>query len=215
VSSAPGYPVTLRLDGRSCLVVGGGKVAAAKIAGLVASGAEVTVVAPTVDPEVRAQSVTVVERAYRPDDVAGRWLVLAATGDPAVDGAVHADAEAAGVWVNAADDPAHCSFLLPAVVRRGPVSVAVATDGRSPALARWLRRRLEAEIGPEYEVLVRMLADERDHLRSTGTSTEGVAWQAALDAGLVDLIREGRIEQAQALLREAIESGNVERTAWQ
>jgi precorrin-2 dehydrogenase / sirohydrochlorin ferrochelatase len=210
-----GYPVTLRLDGRSCLVVGGGRVAAAKAAGLVAAGAAVTMVAPEVDPEVRALSVEVVERPYRPSDLDGRWLVLTATGLPSVDGAVHADGESLGVWVNAADDPEHCSFTLPAVVRRGPVSVAVATDGRSPALASWLRRRLEVEIGPEYETLARLLADQRDDLRSAGTSTEGLPWQAALDAGLVDLVRDGREDEAQELLRRLVRPARVERTAWQ
>jgi precorrin-2 dehydrogenase/sirohydrochlorin ferrochelatase len=211
----PGYPVTLRLDGRPCLVVGGGTVALAKVQGLLAAGANVTVVAPEVIPELVALGVTVAPRAYQPSDLDGCWLVLAATGDPAVHARVHADGEAAGVWVNAADDPAHCSFTLPAVARRGPISVAVATDGTSPALASWLRRRIEADLGPEHEVLAQLLAEEREALRSATVPTEGRPWQAALDAGLLDLIREGRVEDARALLRATVRDAEVERTAWQ
>jgi siroheme synthase-like protein len=104
---------------------------------------------------------------------------------------------------------------MPAVARRGPISVAVSTDGRSPALASWLRRRLEAELGPEYDVLAQLLAEEREALRSATVPTEGLPWQAALDAGLLDLIREGRVEDARALLRATVRDAVVERTAWQ
>ena len=211
----PGYPVTLRLDGRRCLVVGGGSVALGKVQGLAAAGANVTVVAPDVLPEVAALAAVVERRPYRSDDLAGCWLVVSATGDVGVNARVHADAEAAGVWVNAADDPAHCSFTLPAVARRGPITVAVATDGTSPALASWLRRRIEAELGPEHEVLAQLLADERQALRSAAVPTEGRPWRAALDAGLLDLIREGRVEDARALLRATVRDAEVERTAWQ
>src|SRR5439155_24377699 len=99
------------------------------------------------------------------------------------------DGEAAGVWVNSADDPDHCSFTLPAVVRRGPLMVAVSTGGRSPALASWLKQRLAAEIGPEYEVLADLLAAEREAVRADGRSTEGLNWQKALDSDMLELIR--------------------------
>jgi precorrin-2 dehydrogenase / sirohydrochlorin ferrochelatase len=97
------------------------------------------------------------------------------------------------------------------VVRRGSLSVAVATDGRSPALASWLRRRLEAELGPEYDELLRLLTSERDALRSAGIATEGLPWQEALDAGMLDLVRQGRVEEARTLVRTVV----GERAAWQ
>ena len=93
------------------------------------------------------------ERPYRRGDVAGYRLVVAATDDPATNRAVFEDGEAAGVWVNSADDPASCSFTLPSVVRRGPIMVTVSTGGHSPALATWLRGHVEDELGPEYEIL--------------------------------------------------------------
>jgi len=176
----------------------------------------VTVVAPeVVAPLGDLPGVTVVRRAYRAADLDGCRLVIAATGNPEVNGRVFADGEARGVWVNAVDDPRHCSFTMPAVVRQGPLSVAISTGGRSPAVASWLRRRLENELDPAYAELLELLATEREALRSSGVSTEGLPWQGALEAGLLDLVREGRVEDARALLRETIREAIVERTAWQ
>lgn len=203
----PVYPVNLLVAGRRCLVVGGGRVAARKAAGLVACGALVDVVATEVGPEVRAlDGVSWEQRPYRSADVAGHRLVITATGVPEVDAAVAADAEAAGVWVNSADDPANCTFILPAVVRRGPVVVAVSTGGHSPALAAWLKDRLGAEIGPEYEVLAALLSEQRDAVRAGGRSTEGLDWRSALDSDMLDLIRTGRLQQAKERLQACLSS---------
>ena len=204
--SAPGYPVTLVVDGLACLVVGGGAVAARKAAGLVGCGARVHVVAPAVSHEVRALDLTWEERPYRRGDVAGYRLAVAATGDAGVDRAVFEDGEAAGVWVNSADDPAHCRFMLPAVLRRGPLAVAVSTGGASPALASWLRSRLAADIGDEYGVLADLLADERESVHAAGRSTEGLDWRAALDSDMLDLIRAGQVEEARERLRKCLSS---------
>lgn len=201
----PQYPVLLDLAGRSCLVVGGGRVALGKVRGLLAAGARVTVIAPDVADELAGLEGVVVERRrYEPGDVEGHRLVVAATDDPAVNRQVFLDGEAAGVWVNSADDPANCAFTLPAVVRRGPLTVTVSTGGHSPALASWLRDRLAAEIGPEYEVLLQLLAERREALRSEGTPTEGLSWQQALDSGMLDLVRQGRIAEARELLQACL-----------
>jgi siroheme synthase-like protein len=206
---APLYPVNLVVDGRRSLVVGGGRVAARKAEGLAACGAQVHVVATRVGPEMRALAragVTWEERPYRRGEVAGYRLVVSATGDPGVDGAVFEDSEAAGVWVNSADDPAHCSFTLPAVLRRGPVTVTVSTGGHSPALAAWLRDRLGADVGPEYEVLAGMLSAVRDAARAEGRSTEGLDWRSALDSDMLDLIRTGHLQQAKERLQACLSS---------
>jgi precorrin-2 dehydrogenase/sirohydrochlorin ferrochelatase len=196
------YPVSLALDGRPVLVVGGGRVAARKIEGLLACGARVHVVAPRVADELRDRAgVTVEERPYRDGDVAGYRLVLSATDDPAVNRAVHDQAEAAGVWVNSADDPANCTFTLPSVLRRGPMTVAVSTGGHSPGLAAWLRRGLEEEIGPEYETLLDLLAEARAGVQAEGRSTEGIDWQSALDSEILEMIRAGRVNEARERLR--------------
>lgn len=203
------YPVNLVLDGRRCLVVGGGHIALRKVQGLLACGARVRVVAPRLTPELRTlQDVAFEERTWRPDDLAGVWLVIAATDDPAVNGAVYDAGQRAGVWVNGADDPAHCSFTLPSVVRRGDLQIAVSTGGRSPALATWLRTRLEGEIGPEYAVLLDILATERDGLKAAGVSTEGLDWRSALDSDMLDLIRTGDLAHARERLQTCLSSSS-------
>lgn len=207
--SVPPYPVNLLVDGRPCLVVGGGAVAARKVAGLRACGAEVHVVAPSVSDAVRTQpGVTWDERPYRRDDLDGRMLAIAATDDPSVNAAVYQDAEAAGIWVNGADDPAHCSFTLPSVVRRGDLQITVSTAGRSPALAVWLRERFQAEIGPEYAVLLDLLAEERESIRAAGRSTEQLDWHSALDSDMLGLIRSGDLTHARERLHTCLSSSS-------
>ena len=204
---APLYPANLVVAGRSCLVVGGGRVAARKAEGLASCGARVHVVAREVGPEIRAlEGVTWEERPYTPGEVAGYRLAVTATGDPDVDGLVFRDGEASGVWVNSADDPANCSFTLPAVVRRGPVMLTVSTGGHSPALASWLKERLAAEIGSEYEVLAGLLSEQRDLVRSSGRSTEDVDWRRVLDSDMLELIRSGQVQQAKERLQACLSS---------
>jgi precorrin-2 dehydrogenase/sirohydrochlorin ferrochelatase len=203
------YPVNLVLDGRPCLVVGGGRIALRKVEGLLACGARVRVVAPRVDPDLRAlPGVTIDERPWRAADMADMWLVIAATDDPAVNAAVFDAGQRAGIWVNGADDPANCSFTLPSVVRRGDLQVAVSTGGRSPALSSWLRRRLEVEIGPEYGVLLDILATEREGLKAAGRSTEGLDWNSALDSDMLDLIRTGDLTHARERLQTCLSSSS-------
>ena len=206
----PLYPVNLRVAGRPCLVVGGGRVALNKAQGLVECGASVTVVAPAILDELAAlPGVTCERRAYRADDVAGRRLVITATDDPEVNRAVFVDGETAGVWVNSADDPANCSFTLPSRIRQGSLLVTFATGGRSPAVATWLRRRFSEEFGPEYGTLIDLLATEREALRASGRSSEGLDWQPALDSGMLELIREGRLAEAKERLQACLSSSSA------
>lgn len=203
--SARHYPVNLVVEGRPCLVVGGGRVAARKVEGLRSCGAVVHVVAPEVCHEIRSRDdVTFEERPYRASDLAECRLVVSATSSPEVNHAVYLDAEAAGVWVNGADDPENCTFTLPAIVRRGSLMLTVSTGGRSPALSSWLRRRMEAELGPEYEVLLDMLSDEREAIRAEGRSTEGLDWQKALDSDMLGLIRSGYLDDARERLHTCL-----------
>jgi precorrin-2 dehydrogenase / sirohydrochlorin ferrochelatase len=177
-----GYPVFLDLHGVAVLVVGGGPVAARKVAGLAAAGASVRVVAPDVSPDLdRDQVAELHHRPYEPGDLDGVRLVVTATGDPAVDATVAADATAAGIWVNAADQPSDCTFILPAVTRNGPLTVAVSTDGASPALARRLRDRAAELLTDEVVDLASELATRRAAVRAAGGSTEAVDWSELID----------------------------------
>ncbi len=195
------YPVNLILEGKPVLVVGGGPVAARKAAGLLACGADVHVIAVNPGPELAALPVSVEPRPYRPGDADGYRLVIAATDDPETNRAVFHDADDGGTWVNSADDPDFCSFTLPSVVRRGPIMVTVSTGGRSPALATWLKSRLEERLGPEYEVLLEMLSSTREEIRAAGRSTEQADWRSLLDSDMLDLIRAGQIDLARERLQ--------------
>ena len=115
---------------------------------------------------------------------------MTATGIPDVDGAVYADAEAAGVWVNSADDPAHCSFILPAVHHDGAVTVSVSTGGLSPALASWLRDRIAVHFDVGLGALAQLLGEARERLRTTGSSSDSVNWAALLDGQLATSCRQ-------------------------
>lgn len=178
--TAPGYPVQLLLSGAPVLVVGGGTVAARKAAGLVAAGADVTVVAPDVSPALAALGVRIEQRPYAAGEAANYRLVITATDDIVVNAQVAADANAAGVFVNSADDPANCTFTLPAIARRGPVTVAVATDGTSPLLAQALRDRFAALLDDDVLALATDLAALRSEIKAEGRSTEEVDWPTLL-----------------------------------
>jgi precorrin-2 dehydrogenase/sirohydrochlorin ferrochelatase len=205
-----GYPVNLIVAGRRCVVVGAGRIAARKIDALLAAGAEVHVVAPKLADQVRAlrdeHRITVDERSFEPSDLDDAWLATAATDDEAVN---HAVFEAGGerrVWVNAADDPDNCSFTLMSVIRRGDLVVTVGTGGRSPALAAWMKERFTAELGPEYETLLELLSEAREAMRADGRSTEDADWKRALDSGMLELVRAGRVTEAKELLRSCLSS---------
>lgn len=198
------YPVNLVVAGRPCLVVGAGRIAARKAEGLADAGALVRVVGTVVGPQVRALPVAWEERPYRREDLAGVWLAVAATGDPELNRAVRADGDAAGVWVNAADDPPSCSFTLPAVVRQGPVMVTVSTGGHSPALATWLKSHVAAELGPEWATLAGLFAEARDQLRAQGRSTEDVDWRPVLDWSMLALVESGDIARARERIRACL-----------
>ncbi|HKY67979.1 MAG TPA: bifunctional precorrin-2 dehydrogenase/sirohydrochlorin ferrochelatase [Acidimicrobiales bacterium] len=204
----PLYPVNLVLAGRPCLVVGGGRVALTKVRGLVDAGAVVTVVAPDIDPEVAALAASAEARAYRPGEATAYRFVIAATGDPAVNQQVYDDGEAAGVWVNSADDPQRCSAILPARVRRGRLLLTVSTGGHSPAVAAWVRKRLADAYGPEYDQLIGLLSEVRSEVQARGVGTEQLDWQEALDSGILDLLRADRLDEAKERLRACLSSSS-------
>jgi siroheme synthase-like protein len=196
------YPVALDVSGRPCLVVGGGPVAARKARGLLECGARVTVIAPSLGPdmEVLVPRLHAVERRpYREGDAASFRLVVTATGLPEVDGAVHSDAEASDVWINSADDRAHSSFILPAVFRDSSVTVCVSSGGLSPALASWLRDRLAAQC-QGVGALAELLGEARAKLLRAGLRSDSVHWRQLLDGPLPELVRAGDLDDARAIV---------------
>jgi precorrin-2 dehydrogenase / sirohydrochlorin ferrochelatase len=165
------YMAALNLRGRRCLVVGAGAIGLEKIEGLLASDAQVAVVAPQADPEVEelaaAGAVEWKRRRYAPDDLDGCFLVIAATSDTDVNIAVYKDAEARSMLVNVVDVPPLCNFILPAIVRRGPIAIAISTAGASPALAKRMKDQIAELFGEEYAVLALMLNEVRGWAKAT------------------------------------------------
>jgi len=144
------FPIFLKLTGRPCIVIGAGHLAESKIASLRAADAAVTVIAPearaVIAEQAAAGELKLLRRAYRPGDLAGAFLVVAATDSPAVNRAVFAEATATGALCNAVDDPPFCDFYFPSVVRRGELQIAISTAGKSPALAQQLRKDLNEQL---------------------------------------------------------------------
>lgn len=204
VFAAP-YPVNLDLRGRRVLVVGGGPIGSRKAAGLLAAGAQVTVVSPDAVPEIAENpAIRWHERPYRRGEVASYRLAVTATGDPEVDAQVARDGEAANVFVNSADDPANCAFILPSVLTRGDLQITVSTNGRSPAVARWVRRDLESIITDAHARLVDLASDIRDEARATLGTSELPGWDDVLDDDLLALVAAGDLDAARARMRAAI-----------
>jgi precorrin-2 dehydrogenase / sirohydrochlorin ferrochelatase len=164
------FPMFVKLEGRQVLVVGAGSVGEAKIESLLATEASVRVVAPKATPRVREWAheglIKWEAREYRPADFAGMFLVIAATGSPALHDEIYAEARSRGVLCNVVDEPGRCDFYFPAVVRRGELQIAISTGGLSPALAQRLRKELEQQFGPEWETWVAQLGRTREELQS-------------------------------------------------
>ncbi len=170
------FPIFLKLEGRRCLVVGAGKVGEPKIESLLAAHAEVVVVAPKATATVEAWAtegiITWHRRSFEPNDLNGAFLVIAATSSQEVNKAVFLEAQRRGILCNSVDDPEHCDFFYPAVVRRGDFQVAISTAGNSPALAQRLRTELEKQFGPEYAEWVSELGRLRQNLFSADMDPE-------------------------------------------
>lgn len=205
------YPIFIEMRGRPCLVIGGGTVAERKVEGLLAVGAPVTVLSPALtdglEALVKDGRIRHVGREYRPGDLAGSELAFVATDDAEVNAAVAREGRERGVWVNAADDPAHCDFILPSVLRRGDLVVAVATGGASPALSRAIREELEAYFTEDYATLAEVVAEVRRELKEQARTPGAEAWRKALDGDLRRLIAEGRREEAKARLLWRLRAG--------
>lgn len=207
------YPVFLDIKNRRCLVVGGGPVAERKVLGLLAAGAMVTVISPratkTLQGLAREGKVEYRKGRFTPGALKGFFLVFAATDSPEVNEAVWTEAEASGLPVNAVDDPAHCSFIMPSIVDRGSLTIAISTSGKSPLLAKTLRRELEKTIGTEYETLVEILGAVRKKLLKIGFNRdkkESII-KDLLNSPLPGLIRDGNIRGINKVLRDRLGKG--------
>lgn len=224
------YPIFVEMQGRPVLLVGGGHVALEKVGKLVRAGARVTVVAPALIDQLRAFAdrgeLAWRQRSFEPGDTQGFELVMIATDNGAVNRSVAEEARARGIWVNAADDVRNCDFILPSMVSRGTITIATSTGGTSPALARWLRERMEAFLSDEVVALGDLLAEVRREARARDQECAAActrtqppppllcrscpnridpdAWQTAIDDRLLTLLRRREYVQARRRLVQAL-----------
>lgn len=222
------------------LLVGGGHVAHEKIGRLVDSGAAVTVIAPELIPPVRefidSARARWIERPFAAGDTAGYGLVMVATDDGEVNRTVAAEARERGILVNAADDVDNCDFILPSLAKKGSLQIASSTGGGSPAMARWLRERLEEFLDDDVVVLSDLLADVRREIRMMDRECAGNCtrtktpppllcedcpnripvdrWQDAINGGVLDLIRAGKVDEARATLIDALGRSTLTPAPW-
>lgn len=175
--SAPAlFPMFVKLEGRRCLVVGGGAVAESKVQSLLAAGARIRLVAPRVTVAIaeyaRSNSIAWTAREFETTDLDGVFVVIAATSEDKVNDLIFREADRRNILCNAIDQPPLCHFYFPAIVRRGALQIAISTAGLSPALAQRLRKELEAEFGPEYEEWLERLGRVRARLMRKGLDLE-------------------------------------------
>lgn len=203
---APVYPVSLKLEGQPCLVIGGGRVAERKVRSLLAAGARVRVISPDLTPwladQARHEVIEHYRRTYREGDVEGQFLVISATNDPEVNAEVARECRSRRVLLNAVDDPSNCSFFVPASVRRGDFTISVSTAGKSPMLARRVREELEHLYGPVYGAFLEYLAARRAEIK-TGESDQGARrrrLEACLTEEVLAALRQGDLERAKELI---------------
>ncbi|MGE3962212.1 MAG: bifunctional precorrin-2 dehydrogenase/sirohydrochlorin ferrochelatase [Dehalococcoidia bacterium] len=234
------YPIFLEVEALPVVLVGGGHVALEKIGRLVDAGADVTVVAPELIPEVRAfidaGHAKWLARPFEPGDTAGSGLVMVATDDGEVNRGVAEEARRNGILVNAADDVANCDFILPSLAKRGGLQIASSTGGGSPAMARWLRERLEDFLSDDVIALADLLAETRVEIRAMDRECAARCprtktpppllcedcpnripvdrWQDAINGGVYDLVREGRIDEARALLKARLDRSELTPAPW-
>lgn len=189
------------LTGRPVTVVGGGRVAERKVRRLLEAGAVVRVISPSVTAGITESGVQVVQRPFAPGDTEAAWLVVAATGIAEVDARVAAEARAAGRLVSVSGAPALGDTHFVAEVRRGPVTLGIATGGASPAIARRLRQEVERQVGPEWGVLAGWLAAVRDEVKAALPPADRAPFYAALvDGPLLDMLAAGDEAGARAWL---------------
>lgn len=210
------YPISLNIEDRLCLVVGGGQVAERKARSLLECGAKVRLVSPAVTGGLRELAgegrVEYIEDTYRKEHLEGAFLVIGATGSDEVNARVSADSMEKGLLVNVVDDPPRGNFYVPAVVRRGPLQIAVSTDGKSPLLSRKIKDQLEEIFPGGYGEVVSLIGRIREKvIRETGDHREKERRMASLlDGGTMSLLKEGKLDLAKERIKNAYLGGGSE-----
>ena len=207
------YPINLDIQNRNCLVVGGGGVGSRKVMTLLKCGAKVTVVSPVISNSLqdleKSASLTLKARPYRTADLEGMFLVIGATDNEPLNRQISSDAESRNTLCNIADRPAVCNFILPSIVQRDDLVITISTSGKSPALAKKLRKTLECQFGPEYGDFLKLMGAIRSKLLSQAHEPEAhkPLFEQLIDCNLIALIQEGKAAEINALLAKILGDG--------
>ncbi len=205
------YPLNLDLQGRKCLLVGGGIVAGRKAAALLSFGANVSVISPelgrVISAYVKGGKIRHIKRKYWKGSLKGFFLVIAATSDPVVNALVARHAAARNMLVNVVDVPALCNFIVPAVLRQGPLVIGISTSGNSPMVAQQVRKQIKNLIGMHYGILIRMLGAARKEIqaRHLSMAKRKAVYRRVLNSTVLRLIEQGKMQQAKKMLDELIQ----------
>jgi siroheme synthase-like protein len=199
------YPIFLNICGKRCVVVGGGRIALRKVKLLLEHSGKVEVISPTICPELdllaQNGSIKVIDKNYQPELLEGAFIALAATDDARINERVVEAGRKQGILVNVVDNPEQSDFIIPSSFRRGDITIAISTMGKSPALAKKIRAQLEQSFGSEYALLVELIGEVRTELKERGITPSSDAWQESLDLdSLLHLVREGQRGEAKATL---------------
>ncbi|MCL4500362.1 MAG: bifunctional precorrin-2 dehydrogenase/sirohydrochlorin ferrochelatase, partial [Deltaproteobacteria bacterium] len=204
------YPIFILIEDKPCLVVGGGVVGERKVLDLRTAGARVTVLSKaltsTLAELAQAGEIRYLNETFTPDHLDGMVLVMAATDDREVNAKVSAAAQERGIWVNVADDPEYCTFIVPAQVRQGDLTLAISTGGASPAVARKLRQELEQRFGPEYKPYLALLKEVRYRLLNErrGHPENAALFHRLVDSPLLEAVALGDRAKVVAVLHEVL-----------
>lgn len=207
------YPVHLDINNRKVLVVGGGGVGTRKVRTLLACGARVTVVSLEASPQLRdlatSGEIILKKRSYQSDDLSGMFLVVGATNDEKLNRQISGDADRLNTLCNIADRPEVCNFILPSIVRREDLVITISTSGKSPALAKKLRKALENQFGEEYGTLLRLMGAIRNKLLRQAHEPEAhkPLFEKLLNSNLIGMIQENRTDDINALLSDILGEG--------
>jgi len=209
------FPVFIDIRGKRCVVIGGGKVALRKTKALLECGAEITLVSPALNPElnklIKKRRIEHISRKYEPEDLKDAFIIMAATDSAETNLKIALEARNQRIFVNIANNLDQSDFIIPSSFRRGDLTIAVSTAGRSPALTKKIRTRLEKIFGEEYVSLLSLVKEVRSELKQKGISISAEVWQEALDLDLlINLIQSGKQKEIKSFLLNKLE-GHRER----
>lgn len=205
------YPVYLNLENKRCLVVGGGEVAERKVLTLLEAGAGVMVISPRLTARlrelVRQQRITWLERGYQKGDLKDCFLVIGATDDRKLHKQLTAEADQYNLLINIVDVPEYCNFIVPSTVKRGDLLISISTGGKSPALAKKIRRQLEQEFGPEYAEFLNLMGQCRQEIirKVPDGQRRKAIFQQLVDTDLLQLVKAGDEEGFKQRVKELVE----------